>query len=75
MEKIIEILRDIDDSIEWEKEQGLIDRRLLDSFGVISLVSELEDSFMVEIEAREMVPENFNSVEAIYEMIQRLQEK
>ena len=30
MEKIIEILRDIDDSIEWEKEQGLIDRRLLD---------------------------------------------
>ena len=75
MEKIIEILRDIDDSIEWEKEQGLIDRRLLDSFGVISLVSELEDSFMVEIEAGEMVPENFNSVEAIYGMIQRLQEK
>lgn len=75
MEKIIEILRDIDDSIEWEKEQGLIDRRLLDSFGVISLVSELEDSFMVEIEAGEMVPENFNSVEAICEMIQRLQEK
>ena len=75
MEKIIEILRDIDDSIEWEKEQGLIDRRLLDSFGVISLVSVLEDCFMVEIEAGEMVPENFNSVEAIYEMIQRLQEK
>ena len=65
MEKIIEILRDIDDSIEWEKEQGLIDRRLLDSFGVISQVSELEDSFMVEIVAGEMVPENFNSVEAI----------
>ena len=75
MEKIIEILKDIDDSIEWEKEQGLIDRRLLDSFGVISLVSELEDSFLVEIEAGEMVPENFNSVEGIYEMIQRLQEK
>ena len=75
MEKIIEILRDIDDSIEWEKEQGLIDRRLLDSFGVISLVSELEDSFMVEIEAGELVPENITSVEAIYEMIQRLQEK
>ena len=45
MEKLIGILNDIDDSIQWEKEQGLIDRRLLDSFGVISLVSELEDSF------------------------------
>ena len=73
MEKIIEILRDIDDSIEWEKEQGLIDRRLLDSFGVISLVSELEDSFMVEIEAGEMGPGNFNSVEAVYEKNQREQ--
>ena len=75
MEKIIEILKDIDDSIEWEKEQGLIDRRLLDSFGVISLVSELEDSFLVEIEAGEMGSENFYYVEAVYEMIQRLQEK
>ena len=57
MEKLIGILNDIDDSIQWEKEQGLIDRRLLDSFGVISLVSELEDSFSIEIEAGEMVPE------------------
>ena len=75
MEKLIGILNDIDDSIQWEKEQGLIDRRLLDSFGVISLVSELEDSFSIEIEAGETVPENFNSVEAIYRMVQRLQEK
>lgn len=74
MEKIVEILKDIDDSIQWEKEQGLIDRRLLDSFGVIALVSELEDSFSIEIEAGEMVPENFNSVEAISDMVQRLQE-
>lgn len=74
MEKIVEILKDIDDSIQWEKEQGLIDRGLLDSFGVIALVSELEDSFSIEIEAGEMVPENFNSVEAISDMVQRLQE-
>ena len=53
----------------------MLDRRLLDSFGVIALVAELEVRFLVEIEAEEMVPENFNSVEAIYEMIQRLQEK
>lgn len=74
MDKILEILKDMDDSIQWEKEQGLIDRRLLDSFGVIALVSELEDSFSIEIEAGEMVPENFNSVEAIFKMVRRLQE-
>lgn len=69
------ILNGIDDSIDWENEKALIDQRLLDSFGVITLVSELEDQFSVEIDAAQMIPDNFNSAEAIYEMIQRLREK
>ena len=68
------ILREIDDSIDYEKEQALIDDRLLDSFGVITLVAELEDAFDISIEASEMVPENFNSAGAIYRMVGRLQE-
>lgn len=75
MNKLINILTEIDDSIEWEKENGLIDDGLLDSFGVISLISELEDGFAINIEAADMVPENFNSVEAMYKMILRLQGK
>ena len=42
--------------------------------GVITLVSELEDAYSIEIEAAEMVPENFNSAAAIYRMVTRLQE-
>ncbi len=75
MNKLINILTEIDDSIEWEKENGLIDDGLLDSFGVISLISELEDEFAINIEAADMVPENFNSVEAMYKMVLRLQGK
>ena len=75
MNKHINILTEIDDSIEWEKENRLIDDGLLDSFGVISLISELEDEFAINIEAADMVPENFNSVEAMYKMILRLQGK
>ena len=75
MEELMEILREIDDSIDYEKETALIDSQLLDSFGVITLVAELEENFDITIEAAEMVPENFNSVEAIYRMVQRLQEK
>ncbi len=74
METLMNILREIDDSIDYEKEQALIDDRLLDSFGVITLVAELEDAFDISIEASEMVPENFNSAEAIYRMVCRLQE-
>ena len=74
MEKLMNILMEIDDSIDYENEKALIDGRLLDSFGVITLVSELEDAYVIEIEASEMIPDNFNSAEAIYKMVLRLQE-
>ena len=74
METLMNILREIDDSIDYEKEQALIDDRLLDSFGVITLVAELEDAFDIVIEASEMVPANLNSAQAIYNMVCRLQE-
>ena len=65
---------EIDDSIDYENEKALIDDRLLDSFGVITLVSELEEAYDIDIEASEMTPDNFNSAEAIYKMVVRLQE-
>ena len=73
MEKLMNILMEIDDSIDYEKEKALIDGRLLDSFGVITLVSELEEAYDIDIEASEMTPDNFNSAEAIYKMVVRLQ--
>lgn len=75
MDTLMNILTELDNSIAWEKEEALIDDRILDSFGVISLVSELEDAFSIEIEAAEMIPENFNSVNAMRKMILRLQER
>nr|WP_294659935.1 phosphopantetheine-binding protein [uncultured Blautia sp.] len=74
METLLEILNDIDETVDWENETALIDDRILDSFGVISLISELEDQFEVEIDASEIIPENFNSADAMWKMIQRLQE-
>lgn len=64
----------MDDSIDYEKEQALIDDHILDSFGVITLVSDLEEAFDISIEAGEMIPENFNSAQAIWNMVRRLQE-
>ncbi len=71
--KIIKILMDQDDSINYAEEKHLIDNRILDSFAIISLVSELEEEFDIRITAVEMVPENFNSVEAMAAMVQKLQ--
>ena len=71
--KINEILMEQDDSINYEEEKHLIDDRILDSFAIISLISDLEEEFDVRINAVEMMPENFNSIKAIAAMIRRLQ--
>ncbi len=65
---------EIDDSIDWKAQKALVNDRLLDSFAVISLIAELEEQFDIEIEAAEIIPENLNSVDAIWKMIQRLKE-
>ena len=74
MEKLLHILMEIDDSIDWKAQKALVNDRLLDSFAVISLIAELEEQFDIEIEAAEIIPENLNSVDAIWKMIQRLKE-
>ncbi|MBQ4304348.1 MAG: acyl carrier protein [Lachnospiraceae bacterium] len=70
MEKLLEILEEIDDSIDYKNETALIDDHLLNSFAIISLISEIEEEFDVEISASEMTVENFNSAEAIWNLIQ-----
>ncbi|MDO5455319.1 MAG: phosphopantetheine-binding protein [Eubacteriales bacterium] len=74
MEELLEILQDIDDSVDYENETKLIDNHILDSFGIITLVSEIEEAFDIEVDAAEMTPENFNSAQSLWKMIQRLQE-
>ena len=71
--KILEILNDIDDTIDYEHETSLVDDHILDSFGIISLVSELEETFDISIDAASLVPENFNSLAAIRRMVEEKQ--
>ena len=74
MDELLEILNDIQPGVDFENETHLIDNHLLDSLSIISLVAELEDTFDVTIPPVEIIPDNFNSAEAMMEMIQRLQE-
>ncbi len=71
-EKVREILEDIDDSIDYEAEEKLVDDGLLDSFGIITLIGELEEEFDVKIGPAEIVAENFNSCKALAQMVERL---
>ena len=74
-EQIIEILEDIKPEEDYETCQTLIDDHILTSLDVLSLVAELEDEFDVTIPTVEIIPSNFNSVDAIAAMVERLQEE
>ena len=74
-EEIIEILQSVHPEVDYEVEDKLIDNRIFDSFDVVSVVGELMDAFDVEITAEHMIPENFNSVDAIMNLIKRLEEE
>lgn len=74
MEELLEILEDINPDVDYTTCDTLIDDHLLDSFAILSLISDIEDTFDVTVLPGEIVPANFNSVKAIWAMIQRMQE-
>lgn len=72
MEEILAILEDIQPDADYENCTTLIDDGILSSFDVLSIVGELEDTYNLRILPVEVVPANFNSARAIYDMVQRL---
>lgn len=72
MEQLEKILQEIRPDIDFGQEKSLIDNGVLDSFDIISIVGELNTEFDIEINVEDLLPENFNSIEAMYELIQKL---
>ena len=74
MERLYEILEDIQPGVNYKECENLIDGHFLDSLSIIALVAELEDEYDITIPAVEIIPANFNSAKAMWKMIKRLEE-
>ena len=72
-EKLLALLEDIRPDVDFEHEKKLIDGKVLDSFDIISIVQEMNDTFDVEINVEDLEPDNFNTIEAMIELIEKLQ--
>ena len=72
MEKLIEILEDIQPDADYESCTTLIDDGILDSFAILSIVSELQDEFDITITPADIISDNFNSAKALWDMVCRL---
>ena len=73
-EKIIEILESVNGMIDVES-SSLIDDEIIDSIELMEIISELEDEFEIEIDMENIVAENFNSVEAMVNLVTKLAEE
>lgn len=74
MKELLDILNKVKSGIDYVNEKHLVSDELIDSLDVMTIVTEICDEFDVEILPMDVVPENFESVEAMWQLIMRLQE-
>ncbi len=75
MDRLLELLSEVRDDIDFEMCDDLIDGKVLTSFDIIQIIAVIDDEYDIDIPAAKIVPENFNSAEAIYELIKSLNGK
>ena len=74
-EKILEILTEVRPDIDFESETELVSGNILESFDIVQIVAELDDEFDIEITPKDLTAENFNSLEALEDLIERKQDE
>ena len=74
MEELLQILRKVKPGVDFEGKTDLFESGVLDSMTIVMLAAEINDEFDIEISVEDLLPENFNSVDAMVELITRAQE-
>ena len=75
MEQLLEILKQMHPDVDFESEEDLIGDGVLDSLDIVTLITEIKAEFDISIPVEEILPENFNSAGAIYDLICRIEEE
>lgn len=74
MEQLLNILKELHADVDFETATDLVDEGILDSLDIVTLITEINDTFDISIPAEEIIPDNFNSAAAIWALIEKLDE-
>ncbi len=74
-EKLMTILKELRPEVDFEKETKLVDEAILDSFDMVSLIGEINETFAVDISFDDIEPENFNSLDEMVRLVERLKQE
>ena len=72
MDKLLEILQELHPDVDYDSCESLINDKILDSFDIITIITEINTEFDVAIPASEIIPENFNSAKALWTLVEKL---
>ncbi len=75
MEELLEILKNVRPNVDFEHCEDLINSGTLDSMDMVMIMTQIMQKFNLSIPPEEMVPENFNSAKAMYQLIQKLEDE
>lgn len=75
MDKLIALLKEVKEDVDFENCTTLIDGMYLDSFDILQIISLLNEEYDISIPAHEIIPANFNSAKSLFDMVQRLKEE
>ena len=70
-EQVLEILLDVVPDVDFENEVDLVAGKVIDSFAVVAMVNELNDGLDIDIPSREILPENFYSLDTIVKLVEK----
>lgn len=70
MEQLLELLKAVKSDIDFEKETDLVDEGLLDSLEIVTIIDSIEETFGIEINPDDIDPDNFQSAETMWKMIE-----
>lgn len=74
MDKLLEILGEIRPDIDFINEKNLINDGVLDSFDIIQVVIALNEAYNIDINVEDFEPDNFNTADAMLQLVEKLQE-
>mgnify|MGYP002529709120 CR=1 FL=1 len=75
MEELLQILRKVKPGVDFEGKTDLFESGVLDSMTIVMLAAEINDEFDIDIHVGNLVPENFNSIEGMMKLIEKLQQE
>lgn len=71
-QELLNVIQEINDDVPMDTSMNLLEGGYIDSFDIVNIVSEMEEYFRVGIPPEEIVPENFISVDRMFDMMQRI---